>query len=268
MRGGHRAPADIRADGVAPASRRVICRSVLRRGQDHRRVGQAHEDVVAIDYRPRVRHGSRSRRPGDRSSAFEWAVERSIATGGIVPDADARPTRRPSRPRWRAHAGVVSARSRGAVGRPRSRSPCATWPPRDPGEAQVLSPHETWSSITPWTRASRSERAPGDDHVRCRPPRDVVTGTYWALVKSCTSGDLYSSPCPSGSSPKAILARPTILRPCAPGRPLRGVPQPNGSRMAELERRIRRHTWTARSRDRGDERPRLTKGEIEGSSAV
>jgi hypothetical protein len=66
------------------------------------------------------------------------------------------------------------------------------------GEAQVLSPHETWSSITPWTQGFTV--GAGDEATisfSVSPPRDVVTGTYWALVKIMYFGRiLYSESVP------------------------------------------------------------------------
>jgi hypothetical protein len=52
------------------------------------------------------------------------------------------------------------------------------------GEAQILSPLETWTSIVPWTQGFAV--GPGGETVvsfTVAPPRDVVAGTYWALVK-------------------------------------------------------------------------------------
>ena len=59
------------------------------------------------------------------------------------------------------------------------------------GEAQVLSPLETWSTITPWTQGFTVE--PGSDTVigfDVAPPRDAIPGSYWALVKVMYFGRL------------------------------------------------------------------------------
>ena len=59
------------------------------------------------------------------------------------------------------------------------------------GEAQVLSPLETWSSISPWTQGFAVE--PGGETIVAfdvAPPRGVVAGTYWALVKIMYFGRL------------------------------------------------------------------------------
>jgi alpha-mannosidase len=60
------------------------------------------------------------------------------------------------------------------------------------GEAQLLSPHETWPSITPWTRGFVVESASeGDIEFFVDPPYDSGPGTYWALVKVMYFGRLH-----------------------------------------------------------------------------
>jgi hypothetical protein len=52
------------------------------------------------------------------------------------------------------------------------------------GEAQLISPHETWPAISPWTQGFSV--GPGGDEVVTfvvEPPIDHPGGTYWALVK-------------------------------------------------------------------------------------
>jgi hypothetical protein len=59
------------------------------------------------------------------------------------------------------------------------------------GEAQILSPHETWPAITPWTQGFTVD--PGKDAVvtfTVEPPYDSAGGTYWALVKVMYFGRL------------------------------------------------------------------------------
>jgi hypothetical protein len=66
------------------------------------------------------------------------------------------------------------------------------------GEAQILSPFETWSAIRPWTQGFTVE--PGDRTLiefTVAPPRDAIAGTYWALVKVMYFGRvLYSESVP------------------------------------------------------------------------
>jgi hypothetical protein len=59
------------------------------------------------------------------------------------------------------------------------------------GEAQVISPHETWPAITPWTQGF--EVAPGQETTvtfAVEPPFDARPGTWWALVKVMYFGRL------------------------------------------------------------------------------
>jgi len=62
------------------------------------------------------------------------------------------------------------------------------------GEAQILSPLETWSTIAPWTQGFTV--TPGGETILefgVAPPRGVVAGTYWALVKVMYFGRLLYS---------------------------------------------------------------------------
>jgi hypothetical protein len=59
------------------------------------------------------------------------------------------------------------------------------------GEAQILSPHETWTAITPWTQGFVVP--PGGETVvtfAVEPPPDGMPGGYWALVKVMYFGRL------------------------------------------------------------------------------
>jgi len=66
------------------------------------------------------------------------------------------------------------------------------------GEVQVISPLETWSSITPWTQGFAV--AGGEQGVvtfDIAPPPDAVPGQYWALIKVMYFGRiLYSDSVP------------------------------------------------------------------------
>ena len=71
------------------------------------------------------------------------------------------------------------------------------------GEAQILSPLETWSTITPWTQGFAVE--PGGEATlsfQIAPPPNAAAGTYWALVKVMYFGRLFYSE----SVPVRILA--------------------------------------------------------------
>jgi alpha-mannosidase len=59
------------------------------------------------------------------------------------------------------------------------------------GEAQIISPHETWPAITPWTQGF--EVAAGEETTvtfAVEPPFDFPRGTWWALVKVMYFGRL------------------------------------------------------------------------------
>jgi hypothetical protein len=157
--------------------------------------GQSHEDVVTIDYRADDGAGSPAE-PTDqhfRSTALSWAVERTLTTAGLEPVDQ------------QLNAGAIHDRGGellvelvgGAIsvatGRPATLqvriSNSAASEVR--GEAQVLSPLETWSTITPWTQGFTVE--PGSDTVigfDVAPPRDAIPGSYWALVKVMYFGRL------------------------------------------------------------------------------
>jgi hypothetical protein len=59
------------------------------------------------------------------------------------------------------------------------------------GEAQVLSPHETWGFIGPWTQGFAVGAGEEQEiDFRIAPPFDTDGGTYWALVKVMWFGRL------------------------------------------------------------------------------
>ena len=159
--------------------------------------GQRHEDVVTIDIRPGG-DGTSARPVGDqRSAALEWAVERALATAGIEPanasspNAGARHDPGGELLVRLMSDGITVARGADGVLRVSMRNLAAS---EIRGEAQVLSPLETWSTITPWTQGFTV--APGDEAIvdfEVRPPVDVVAGTYWALVKVMYFGRLLYS---------------------------------------------------------------------------
>ena len=174
-------------------------RSLLRRGPDRGRGGPA----------PRGRRDDRSapgrRRPGARPSARRPLGGPRL--GGRTSPGDRRRRtgtrrRRPTRARGTirvASSSVTpsSRRDRGRAGRQwharasRCRNLAAS---EIRGEAQVLSPLETWSTITPWTQGFAGRAGRGDDRdFDVAPPRDVAAGTYWALVKVMYFGRLLYS---------------------------------------------------------------------------
>ncbi len=160
--------------------------------------GQSHEDVVTIDYRPSGDGVAPRTDPGVRSSALAWAVERALTTAGIGSDG-------PS-------TNVGAVHDRGGELEVEVLTDGLSVTPGDPatlrvrltntaaseirGEAQVLSPHETWSTISPWTQGFAVE--PGGETIVAfdvAPPRGAVAGTYWALVKIMYFGRMYYTEC-------------------------------------------------------------------------
>jgi alpha-mannosidase len=156
--------------------------------------GQVHEDVVRIDYQPSGRTNGKAPETDLRSAPLYAAVARAMKpTGG-------EPTTRPPEDglatdetgaeleveliagdvRLRAgEAGSVEVRLRN-VARSEIR-----------GEAQIVSPHETWPAITPWTQGFAV--APGKSTTvtfAVEPPFDFAGGTWWALVKVMYFGRL------------------------------------------------------------------------------
>ena len=81
------------------------------------------------------------------------------------------------------------------------------------GEAQILSPLETWTTIRPWTQGFTVE--PGDKttlEFAVAPPRDVAAGTYWALVKVMYFGRVqYSESVPVTVRAAAAVRAPDLV---------------------------------------------------------
>jgi hypothetical protein len=156
--------------------------------------GQLHEDVVTVDLRSGG-DGIGARPAGDhRSAALEWAVERAHATAGMPDGAGTSPNAGARHDpggelevRLTSPAVSVAPGGRGTL-RVSLRNLAAS---EIRGEAQVLSPLETWSSVTPWTQGFAVP--PGGESVvgfDVAPPPDALVGTYWALVKVMYFGRL------------------------------------------------------------------------------
>ena len=81
------------------------------------------------------------------------------------------------------------------------------------GEAQILSPLETWTTIKPWTQGFAVE--PGGRttiEFAVEPPRDVAAGTYWALVKVMYFGRVqYSESVPVTIRAAAAVHAPDLV---------------------------------------------------------
>ena len=163
--------------------------------------GQSHEDVVTVDYQPGG--DGTAPKPGDdeRSAALGWAVERALTTAGIGPEPGTSglagtPHDRGGEIEVELLDREISAAPGGGATLRVSLSNTAASQIR--GEAQILSPFETWTTIRPWTQGFTVE--PGGRttlEFGVAPPRDVAAGTYWALVKVMYFGRvLYSESVP------------------------------------------------------------------------
>jgi hypothetical protein len=155
---------------------------------------QAHEDVVTIDHRTGTDGTARKSDPAERTPALTWAVERALATGGIGPKPGTSAVEGARHDpggelevTLQAEPVRVAQGERGQV-RASIRNRAAS---EIRGEAQILSPHETWTAITPWTQGFVVP--PGGETVvtfAVEPPPDGMPGGYWALVKVMYFGRL------------------------------------------------------------------------------
>jgi len=160
--------------------------------------GQQHEDVVTIDLGPERKGTTPETETADGSRTLARSIERAIRTAGIGPAPDpsggwfdgladdvevggelvAEPLTREVR-LTAGEAGELRVAIRnGAASEVR-------------GEAQVISPHDTWPAITPWTQGFVV--GAGEEAIvtfAVEPPYDFPGGTYWALVKVMYFGRL------------------------------------------------------------------------------
>ena len=181
------------ADGASPGRYFVAARITDDTGSS--------EDVVTID----LERGTDGRgpRPGDgeRSASLAWAVQRALATAGIEPDPGIPvDLRGGAELTGEIEMDVALDEATVTVGqRAKLRATLRnTAADEVRGEIQVISPLETWTSITPWTQGFTV--APGEEAVvtfDVTPPPDAVPGQYWALIKVMYFGRiLYSDTVP------------------------------------------------------------------------
>jgi len=178
--------------------------------------GQTHEDVVTVDYLPAANGSAPDPLDGERSAALGWAVERALTTAGDGPEpgtSDLTGARHDP-------GGEVAVRllDRAISVAPGERGSLRVELSNDAaseirGEAQILSPLETWTTITPWTQGFTVE--PGRRttiEFGVEPPRDVVAGTYWALVKVMYFGRVqYSESVPVTIPAAAAVHAPDLV---------------------------------------------------------
>jgi hypothetical protein len=153
------------------------------------------EDVVTVD----VRVGIEADRTDamDRSRSLAVAIERALATATI--DAT-RPTFRDDRDAVPVDELLVELLDQGIAVAPGERASlrlslrnCVASEIR--GEAQVISPYDTWDFIDPWTQGFAVEA--GEETIVefvIAPPAGSPPGDWWALVKIMYFGRLHYTP--------------------------------------------------------------------------
>ncbi|MDQ6795488.1 MAG: NEW3 domain-containing protein [Chloroflexota bacterium] len=174
--------------------------------------GQVHEDVVTIDHRTGSDGTARKSDPAERTPALTWAVERALAVGGIGPKPGSSAVEGARHDpgdelvvTFQAEPVRVAQGERGQI-RASIKNRAAS---EIRGEAQILSPHETWTAISPWTQGFVVP--PGGETVVTfvvEPPLDGTPGGYWALLKVMYFGRVYYSE----SIPVEIEASKVVTR--------------------------------------------------------
>jgi alpha-mannosidase len=161
--------------------------------------GQVHEDVVTIDLGPETEAepggDGRSSEPIVGSASLARSLERALRTAGIGPGPDTLIDEAGDRKTGgELDVELLTREVRLTAGQPGElrvsvRNQAAS---EIRGEAQLISPHETWSVIRPWTQGFAV--GPGEEATLTfvvDPPYDFAGGTYWALVKVMYFGRLH-----------------------------------------------------------------------------
>jgi len=153
--------------------------------------GQSHEDVVTVD----LRAGPDASAPDttSRSPSLGHAVQRALVTAGLERGRMAAPEDDDG---LFGDELLVELLDRtiavGAGQRARLRLSlrnCVAGEIR--GEAQVISPYDTWGFVDPWTQGFAVD--PGEETVvefSVAPPAGTPSGAWWALVKVMYFGRL------------------------------------------------------------------------------
>jgi alpha-mannosidase len=146
--------------------------------------GQIHEDVVAVD----VQTGRDTPRTdvGSRSPTLELAVRRALVTAGIDSGRVTASDREDAMPAEELEAALLDRAITVAPGeRARLRLSLRNCLAGEiHGEAQVISPYDTWGFLGPWTQGFAID--PGAETVlefTVAPPKGTPAGAWWALVK-------------------------------------------------------------------------------------
>jgi alpha-mannosidase len=172
----------------APSGRYFVAAQI---GDDD---GQIHEDVVRVDLTAVV-GDARPSADGEASMPpLTFAIVRALRGSDVDGDAvEPAPEPGDDPPDRELEVLVLGRELRltaGAEARLRVRIRNRT-ESEIRGEAQVLSPHETWGFIGPWTQGFAVGAGEEQEiNFRIAPPFDTDGGTYWALVKVMWFGRL------------------------------------------------------------------------------
>jgi alpha-mannosidase len=156
--------------------------------------GQVHEDVVRIDYQPAGPSNGKATETDLRSASLYAAVARALKPTGLEPETKPPPDGLPAdAAAVELEVGLVGGEVKLRAGeRGRIRVGLHNRAASEiRGEAQILSPHETWPAITPWTQGFAV--GPGETTTvtfAVEPPFEFPGGTWWALVKVMYFGRL------------------------------------------------------------------------------
>jgi hypothetical protein len=153
--------------------------------------GQAHEDVVTVDLR--AGHDARATDIASRSQSLGLAVRRALVTAGLERDRVAAPEADEGRIGDELLVELLDRTISVAAGQRANLRLSVRNSVADAirGEAQVISPYDTWSFVHPWTQGFALDA--GEETVvefSVAPPAGTPSGSWWTLVKVMYFGRL------------------------------------------------------------------------------
>ncbi|HEV8699249.1 MAG TPA: NEW3 domain-containing protein, partial [Candidatus Limnocylindrales bacterium] len=144
----------------------------------------AHEDVIAVDLRPGLDIPATDTET--RSRTLGLAIERALVTAGLEAGRVAVPEGDDGVPGEELEVALLDRAIAVAPGQRASLRlsirNCVAGQIR--GEAQIISPYDTWGFVHPWTQGFGVE--PGEQTVvqfSVAPPPGTSAGAWWALLK-------------------------------------------------------------------------------------
>jgi hypothetical protein len=144
----------------------------------------AHEDVIAVDLRPGLDIPATDTET--RSRTLGLAIERALVTAGLEAGRVAVPEGDDGVPGEELEVALLDRAIAVAPGQRASLRlsirNCVAGQIR--GEAQIISPYDTWGFVHPWTQGFGVE--PGEQTVvqfSVAPPPGTPAGAWWALLK-------------------------------------------------------------------------------------